>query len=118
MDGIFLDNVFRVLEKKKKEKKSPLFRVLILVFFSFRLFASEIYFCDVERRFVRERERERESAHTRARKEESDFLFALLLLLLLLLLLFDISLTFYRYKRERERERIGCGEKPPPKRRG
>ena len=52
MDGIFLDNVFRVLEKKRRKKISTLFRVLILVFFSFRLFASEIYFCDVERRFV------------------------------------------------------------------
>ena len=116
MDGIFLDNVFRVLEKKEGKKISS----FSSAHFSL-LFFSSLRFGDIllrRRKEIceRERERERERTRTRARKEESDFLFALLLLLLLLL--FDISLTFYRYKRERERERIGCGEKPPPKRRG
>tara|TARA_B100000085_G_scaffold264389_1_gene271300 strand:- start:374 stop:727 length:354 start_codon:yes stop_codon:yes gene_type:complete len=117
MDGIFLDNVFRVLGKKRRKKNLDSFSS---AHFSL-LFFSSLRFGDILLRrrkeiCVRERERERERTRTRARKEESDFLFALLLLLLLLL--FDISLTFYRYKRERERERIGCGEKPPPKRRG
>ena len=114
MDGIFLDNVFRVLGKKRRKKNLDSFSS---AHFSL-LFFSSLRFGDIllrRRKEICVRERERERAHTYARARESDFLFALLLLLLLL---FDISLTFYRYKRERERERIGCGEKPPPKRRG
>ena len=99
-------------KKKKGEKNLDSFSS---AHFSL-LFFSSLRFGDIllrRRKEICERERERTHTRTRARKEESDFLFALLLLLL-----FDISLTFYRYKRERERERIGCGEKPPPKRRG
>ena len=90
---MFLDNVFRVLEKKKGKKSR--------LFFECSLFFSSLRFGDT---FATSKgdlcERERAHTHTRARAKkkkkkslESDFLFALLLLLLLLLL-FDISLTY------------------------
>ena len=94
MDGIFLDNVFRVLGKKRRKKNLDSFSS---AHFSL-LFFSSLRFGDIllrRRKEICVRERER-GAHMRARAKKSDFLFALLLLLLLLL--FDISLTFYRYK--------------------
>ncbi len=70
MDGIFLDNVFRVLGKKRRKKNLDSFSS---AHFSL-LFFSSLRFGDILLRrrkeiCVRERERERERAHTYARAQ-------------------------------------------------
>ena len=70
MDGIFLDNVFRVLGEKRRKKNLDSFSS---AHFSL-LFFSSLRFGDILLRrrkeiCVRERERERERAHTYARAQ-------------------------------------------------
>jgi hypothetical protein len=76
MDGIFLDNVFRVLEKKEGKKISS----FSSAHFSL-LFFSSLRFGDIllrRRKEIceRERERERESAHVRARAKKKATFFS------------------------------------------
>ena len=77
MDGIFLDNVFRVLGKKEGKKNLDSFSS---AHFSL-LFFSSLRFGDILLRrrkeiCVRERERERESAHVRARAKKKATFFS------------------------------------------
>ena len=68
MDGIFLDNVFRVLGKKRRKKNLDSFSS---AHFSL-LFFSSLRFGDIllrRRKEICERERERERAHTYARAQ-------------------------------------------------
>jgi len=68
MDGIFLDNVFRVLGKKRRKKNLDSFSS---AHFSL-LFFSSLRFGDIllrRRKEICVRERERERAHTYARAQ-------------------------------------------------
>ncbi len=75
MDGIFLDNVFRVLGKKRRKKNLDSFSS---AHFSL-LFFSSLRFGDIllrRRKEICVRERERESAHVRARAKKKATFFS------------------------------------------